>query len=142
MTQLTMPKMGNSSGVPESSHLLPELTEELIELAASAAHEVNRSYSTGLGDHSHKSWEDSPMSQRNSSIAGVRCIIENPHITPEQLHEAWLQQKLYDGWGYGPTKSEELQLHPCMIPYERLPEAQRVKDYLFGNTVRRVLGLI
>lgn len=133
---------GNSSGVPESNHHFKGFSEGEIEAAAREAHEVNRAYCKGLGDYSHLPWDEAPAWQRSSAIAGVRRVVDDPDITPKQLHESWLGQKLAEGWVYGETKDAEKKTHPCMLPYEDLPEAQRTKDELFGSTVRRMLELL
>ena len=109
--------------------------------AAAAAHNVNRAYCQGLGDHSQEEWGESPHWQRESAMAGVAAIIASPEITPADLHGEWLAVKESEGWIYGDVKDAEKKTHPCMIPYEDLPVEQRTKDALFGLTVRGVLGL-
>lgn len=32
--------------------------------------------------------------------------------------------------------------HPCMVPYDQLPQEQRVKDHLFGAAVRATLSTL
>lgn len=39
---------------------------------AKVCHEANRAYCAGIGDHSQKSWEESPDWQRTSAINGVK----------------------------------------------------------------------
>ncbi len=107
---------------------------------ARVAHEVNRAYCAGLGDHSQPAWEDAPDWQRQSAAAGVQAIIDNPGTTPEQSHEGWLAQKAADGWVYGDVKDAQAKTHPCFVPYGDLPQAQRVKDYLFGAVVRSLMS--
>jgi hypothetical protein len=71
----------------------------------------------------------------------VQAIIDNPSITPEQLHEEWLKQKVKDGWVFGVKKDQINKIHPCMLPYDRLPSNDRTKDAIFGATVRAVLKI-
>ncbi|MNE60391.1 RyR domain protein [compost metagenome] len=42
-----------------------------------------------------------------------------------------MAQKTRDGWVYGKEKRPEVKMHPCMVPYDQLPQEQRSKDYLF-----------
>lgn len=107
---------------------------------ARVCHEVNRGYCLAIGDHSQVPWEDAPAWQRDSVVNGVRLILANPATTPAESHQSWLNQKLAEGWTLGPTKDPAKREHPCMLPYGALPEAQRVKDYIFGAVVR-ALGL-
>ena len=108
--------------------------------AAEAAHEVNRAYCAALGDTSQPAWADAPDWQRDSVVAGVQAIVDNPDMTPEQAHAGWLARKRADGWVYGPVKDTESKTHPCMVAYFDLPVSQRVKDALFGATVLGVLS--
>lgn len=108
--------------------------------AARVAHEVNRAYCQAIGDNSQPSWEDAPDWQKESAVAGVKAIRDNPDMTPEQSHENWMAQKKADGWTYGQKKDADKKEHPAFLPYAKLPQEQRVKDYLFGAVVRAVLA--
>lgn len=108
-----------------------------IEPIAEIAHEVNRAYCASLGDLSQPSWKDAPAWQRDSAMNGVRAHLV-ADLTPEQSHQLWLDQKLAEGWAWGPTKDPGRKLHPCCLPYDRLPVEQRTKDYLFRAVVRTV----
>jgi len=110
-----------------------------VLLAAEASHEANRKYCQSIGDDSQPAWKDAPQWQRDSAISGVKAIRDNPNTTPEQSHEGWLKVKVADGWKYGPVKDPAKKEHPCMVPYSELPEEQRKKDEIFGQTVREVL---
>lgn len=105
-----------------------------IEAAARAAHEVNRAYCIALGDTSQPSWDEAPDWQRDSAKKGVRGAWRGN--TLEQSHAAWLEEKLANGWKYGPEKDPDKKLHPCCVPYAELSEAQRAKDALFVCTTR------
>ena len=43
------------------------------------------------------------------------------------VHEVWAQSRISQGWTYGPERNDALKHHPCLIPYEDLPEVE--KDY-------------
>lgn len=43
------------------------------------------------------------------------------------VHEVWSANRRADGWSYGPGRNDEKKQHPCMVPYDELPE--REKDY-------------
>src|ERR1035438_1264540 len=109
---------------------------KLIARAAQAAHEANRVLCLALGDASQPKWEDAPDWQKNSAYAGVSQIQADPQTTPEQSHEGWLKVKRDDGWKYGAVKNPETKEHPCFVPYNELPENQRLKDEMFGVVVR------
>lgn len=105
------------------------------EHIARVAHEINRAYCAALGDHSQPAWEEAPQWQRDSAINGVEFHIENPLADPAASHQNWLDQKVSEGWTYGPVKDADLKEHPCCVPYDDLPVEQKAKDYLFRATV-------
>ena len=111
------------------------LTDEMVEIIAAACHQVNKAYCEGLGDRSQKSWNEAPDWQKESARVGVIGVLMNGN-GPEQSHESWLKQKEADGWVYGPIKNEATKTHPCMLPYDQLPEVQKRKDWLFVGTVQ------
>jgi hypothetical protein len=117
------------------------MDSETIWRAARAAHEANRVLCLALGDTSQPKWEAAPDWQQKSAIMGVEQINAHPDTTPEQSHEGWLKVKQDDGWSYGPVKDPAKKEHPCFVPYNGLPENQRLKDDMFGLVVRAVLGL-
>lgn len=45
----------------------------------------------------------------------------------KNVHEVWAQNRMNDGWAYGPVRDDATKKHPCLVPYEELPE--REKDY-------------
>jgi hypothetical protein len=102
--------------------------------------EVNRAYCSSIGDHSQLSWDKSPEWQKLSAINGVKYHIANPGSKPSDSHDNWLKEKVADGWKYGKAKSPELKLHPCIVPYENLPEEQKTKDKLFLSVVRAFMN--
>lgn len=48
-------------------------------------------------------------------------------VMAKNVHEVWSQNRINDGWTYGPVRDDARKQHPCLIPYEELPE--REKDY-------------
>lgn len=109
---------------------------EPIEVTiARTAHEVNRAYCKGLGDHSQPAWDDAPDWQQESAVSGVLAVLQGTASTPEEQHEEWMRHKQGDGWTYGEKKDPEKKTHPCMVPYAELPPAQQAKDKLFRAVV-------
>lgn len=106
----------------------------LIEACARAAHEANRAYCLAIGDTSQPSWDDAPEWQRSSALKGVEGVIEGNG--PRESHESWLREKEVTGWRYGPVKDPDKKEHPCFVPYDELPVAQKEKDAIFVTVVR------
>ncbi len=106
------------------------------EQIARVCHEANTSFCHATGDHSQKSWEDAEEWQRQSATRGVEFALRNPDAPASAQHEAWLKDKLADGWKRGDVKDPTKKEHPCILPYEQLPVEQRLKDYLFKGIVK------
>jgi hypothetical protein len=45
----------------------------------------------------------------------------------KNVHEVWAQSRIEQGWTYGDERNDELKHHPCLVPYDDLPEIE--KDY-------------
>lgn len=43
------------------------------------------------------------------------------------VHEVWAANRIKEGWKYGPTRDDLKKTHPCLVPYEQLPDSE--KDY-------------
>ncbi|GAA1770098.1 RyR domain-containing protein [Nonomuraea bangladeshensis] len=101
---------------------------------ARVCHEANRILQIAAGQQPSPHWADAPDWQQESAVAGVEAALSG--ATPQELHERWCEVKRAAGWTYGPAKDEAAKTHPCLVPYEELPAAERVKDHLFHAIVR------
>jgi hypothetical protein len=120
--------------------MTPERKAE-VEKAAKVGHEVNKSYCESIGDHSQPSWDAAPMWQRESCIAGVLGVLADPDTTPEESHERWRKHKEQEGWTYYTSKNVGTKQHPCMVPWNELPEDQRKKSALFTEVVKAFFNI-
>jgi hypothetical protein len=107
---------------------------------AQVCHETNRAYCEVLGDDSQLPWNEAPDWQRKSAVTGVEFHRGNPGAGPAHSHESWLKEKKADGWKYGAEKDLDKKEHPCCVPYEELPEYQKLKDAFFIAIVNAALG--
>lgn len=60
-------------------------------------------------------------------------------LIAKNVHEVWAQSRMEEGWTYGKERNDELKQHPCLIPYEDLPEEEKAYD---RNTAFGTLKLI
>ena len=57
----------------------------------------------------------------------------------KNVHEVWAQTRIAQGWTYGVERNDALKHHPCLVPYEELPESEKEYD---RNTSIETLKLI
>lgn len=57
----------------------------------------------------------------------------------KNVHEVWAETRISQGWTYGEQRNDELKTHPCLVPYEELPEEEKAYD---RNTSIGTLKLI
>lgn len=55
------------------------------------------------------------------------------------VHEVWAQQRIAEGWTCGAVRNDALMQHPCLVPYDQLPESEKEYD---RNTAQETLRLI
>ena len=103
---------------------------QVIDIAR-VCHQANKAWCEANSDFTQKSWEDAEDWQQNSAIAGVEFRLANPDAKEDAQHNAWMKDKTEDGWVYGEVKDAEKKTHPCIVPFNELPEFQQKKDKLF-----------
>ena len=77
-----------------------------------------------------------------SQVQVPREIEELTEELARNAHENWAQQRLADGWRWGEARDDARKLHPCLVPYEELPESEKVYDRATAmETLKAILGL-
>lgn len=120
----------------EGETIPPYWTDDAVRETAEICHERNTAYCRSIGDDSQTSWDDAPDWQVDAAIEQVLFHVEHGEAAAALSHQNWMQQKLDDGWVYGEEKDAEAKTHPCLVPFDQLPEEQKLKDVIFGRTVR------
>lgn len=46
----------------------------------------------------------------------------------ENAHDVWARQRLADGWLYGLHRDDQAKEHPCLVPYDELPDSEKQYD--------------
>lgn len=110
------------------------MTASATEIAK-VCHEANRAWCAINGDTTQRPWSLAESWQRDSAIKGVEFALANPGAGDSAQHEAWMADKVRDGWVYGEVKDAEAKTHPCIVPFDQLPEFQQRKDVLFRAIV-------
>ncbi len=81
------------------------------------------------------------MTYQPQPIDTSEVVISAEHLKLIELlakntHDIWAQQRIAEGWEYGPQRNDTLKQHPGLIPYEDLPDSEQEYDRL------TVLGVI
>ena len=58
------------------------------------------------------------------------------------VHEVWSSARIAEGWRYGHNLDEKLKLHPCLVPYDKLPESEKEYDRKTAMETLKVIQLL
>jgi len=69
-------------------------------------------------------------------------ILELCEVLAKNTHDVWATTRMTDGWTYGEKRDDTLKKHPCLVPYEDLPESEKEYDRATSQeTLKVILGL-
>lgn len=60
-------------------------------------------------------------------------------VMAKNVHEVWAKERLAQGWVWGSERDDTNKRHPCLVPYDDLPEEEKEYD---RNTSQQTLKLI
>jgi len=123
----------------ETAKQIRELPKDLIVEMVALIHQCWISFQFGADQPFNAV---STLKQVMANGNGIRHFLDNPEMTAEQIHEDWRRFKEKDGWQYGPIRDEQKKEHPCMVPYNELPEQERKKDELMSMSWERILPIV
>ena len=60
----------------------------------------------------------------------------------KNVHEVWAEGRIAQGWTYGAERDDVDKKHPCLVPYEELPESEKEYDRQTAvSTLKLILKL-
>ena len=60
----------------------------------------------------------------------------------KNVHEVWSQNRMNEGWTYGEARDDATKKHPCLLPYEELPDSEKDYDRATSQeTIKLILKL-
>ena len=74
-----------------------------------------------------------------SAVKLPQDLLELSEQIAKNVHDVWAAGRIKDGWTYGPVRNDANKQHPCLVPYEELPEDEKAYD---RNTAQETLRLI
>jgi RyR domain len=69
-----------------------------------------------------------PKPLDTSKVELEDCLLELTELLAKHAHDLWAKQRMSDGWKWGPVRCDATKTHPCLIPYEDLPESEKLYD--------------
>lgn len=69
-----------------------------------------------------------PQPMDTSSVklpAELESLVEQ---MARNVHEVWAAGRMAEGWTYGSVRNDEHKTHPCLVPYDQLPESEKAYD--------------
>lgn len=66
-------------------------------------------------------------------------LMELAEEMARNVHEVWARNRMAEGWRYGPARDDASRTHPCLVPYDELPESEKLYD---RETSQQTLKLI
>ena len=52
-----------------------------------------------------------------SAVSLEPALMQLAELLARNAHEVWAQERLAQGWKYGPCRRDDTKEHPCLIPY-------------------------
>ena len=60
----------------------------------------------------------------------------------KNVHEVWAENRIKQGWKYGEQRNDEQKTHPCLVPYENLPDEEKEYDRITSiGTLKQIMKL-
>ena len=69
-----------------------------------------------------------PQPVDTSQVELSEELLELAERMAENVHDVWAKTRIEQGWTYGPERDDDTKKHPCLIPYNQLPEEEKVYD--------------
>jgi hypothetical protein len=55
-------------------------------------------------------------------------VLELTELLARNAHDIWAQQRMAEGWRYGPRRDDTRKEHPDLVPYEDLSDSEKAYD--------------
>src|SRR5215831_11575827 len=87
------------------------------------------------------------MEYRPAPIDTVHVVLsdtvcELTELLARNAHDLWARQRFADGWRFGRSRDDSKKEHPCLVPYEELPESEKEYDRAAAlETIKLILAL-
>ena len=77
-----------------------------------------------------------------SKVELSKKILKLTETLARNTHDTWARKRMIEGWTYGPERNDKRRQHPCLVPYEELPDSEKEYDRRIAiQTLKVVIAL-
>ena len=80
-----------------------------------------------------------PKPMDTQDVCLPRELEELTELLARNAHEVWARNRVQEGWTWGEVRDDAKKTTPCLVPYEDLPESEKVYD---RSTAMQTLKLV
>ncbi len=77
-----------------------------------------------------------------SKVAIDHNLLKIAETLAKNTHENWAEERLKNGWSYGPKRNDRLKRHPNLVSYDELPEAEKELDRRTSMEALKLIQLL
>jgi len=86
------------------------------------------------------SYTPEPVDTSDVLLTGdLNVIVE---LLAKNTHENWAIERKKEGWKYGHKRDDRKKEHPCLVPYENLPESEKEHDRIVVKELLKTIILL
>ena len=74
----------------------------------------------------YSTYTPSPLDTSGIELPAAAAVLAE--AMAKNTHEVWAAARINEGWRFGPVRDDARKLHPCLVPYEQLSDAEKEYD--------------
>jgi hypothetical protein len=67
----------------------------------------------------------SPKPIDTKKITLSEDMVDLTELLAQNAHDIWALKRIEEGWRYGSQRNDETREHPCLVPYDELPDSEK-----------------
>lgn len=80
-----------------------------------------------------------PVPIDTSGVTLPEKLLPLSEALARNVHELWARKRLEDGWKWGPKRDDQRKEHPCLVPYDNLPESEKAYDQITSSETLKLI---
>lgn len=116
----------NHKDVTYYKGLLKRYTEDLLTALRCDFMEDVRKTINNNNNMNNNQYIPNPIDTADDELS--EDLLQLVELLAENTHDNWAAGRIAEGWTYGPVRNDELKQHPCLVPYNELPDNEKEYD--------------